>query len=1020
MNDEAINDQMIDEITRRILQPGYINSIICSSENFSPIRVTGNFRFQPNTQQGIPYYQFFDNESLQENYRNFNKRIFMSALNNDAAMKTTRTLIINKEVLDDEEFFAAIKSHIESYKRKYNSTSSYDPTTVIRISDEGYTLTREDYEKLSFVGKIAVDNCTEELRNNPNIIVQNGIFKYDEQHTQPVRERRQNFEDTVDRTTFHINHKLTEEEFETLANALKNHPNPAIELDYFDPNYYEEFLNSLQRHNIRQKINVLLIGYLLEDKSELYRRLENYPYEIDIVYSTCHDMIDRYQREPYSENVLHYSEIEGGGKTTLANYINVISFFEDFENKVQDMQYSPLEAAVYAKMQIDGSYIYDPDYNSSNTDDWDNTNLSQILNADDNGQRRAICLGFSTLYSAMLRRVNVPMFRYGTRSHERNIGRINDPKYGVDNICTCDITWDLQSTNNNAPSYTYFLLSPREWLQSQDDNGYYEPMTIAHTLALPFSDYYNNLQSTFQEYDRFYHPIGHDLNGYTSRMLELMEVVPETRSNQFDEHELYNNIYNLCAQGHLESVPEDKIMAAIENVFSKAGITDITSYRINTETSFDMRQYIFNSQPAIDEDRPTINAHDVTPLTPENARHYQETLTDDIQIFIDANTDNNQEQEIINNQNQNAGDVQPESSLEPDHDQGREPTQEPEFDQGREPTQVPGADQGREPTQVPGADQGREPTQEPEFNHGREPTQEPEFDHGREPTQVPESDHGREPNQEPESDHGREPTQEPDSGATSDLDELVVKTTPWQWVKDHKKQILIVLGLAAMAVSLYLVVTHLMPALIAANNAQMVSNSLAVMSKNAAQWHGAAPAIKAALHSSSEALAANVTSMTGLQTVFTNATGVWTIGGQSLGTAATAAAEAATKTAALVKGFTGASLATGLGGIGALGVGLLSRNKSNMYKEYVARIAHLRENMESMSNQNFTNELRRLLESIETSNLSNSEKVSLQKKLSNMINRRRKLLARNNDLIDMIENQKEEAEETANRQNHSM
>ncbi|MBQ6323532.1 MAG: hypothetical protein IJI22_01730, partial [Bacilli bacterium] len=227
-------------------------------------------------------------------------------------------------------------------------------------------------------------------------------------------------------------------------------------------------------------------------------------------------------------------------------------------------------------------------------------------------------------------------------------------------------------------------------------------------------------------------------------------------------------------------------------------------------------------------------------------------------------------------------------------------------------------------------------------------------------------------------------------------------------------------GLAAMAVSLYLVVTHLMPALIAANNAQMVSNSLAVMSKNAAQWHGAAPAIKAALHSSSEALAANVTSMTGLQTAFTNATGVWTIGGQSLGAATTAAAEAATKTAALVKGFTGASLATGLGGIGALGVGLLSRNKSNMYKEYVARIAHLRENMESMSNQNFTNELRRLLESIETSNLSNSEKVSLQKKLSNMINRRRKLLARNNDLIDMIENQKEEAEETANRQNHSM
>ena len=267
----------------------------------------------------------------------------------------------------------------------------------------------------------------------------------------------------------------------------------------------------------------------------------------------------------------------------------------------------------------------------------------------------------------------------------------------------------------------------------------------------------------------------------------------------------------------------------------------------------------------------------------------------------------------------------------------------------------------------------------------------------------------KEPNNETPNENGGTDTPKDETG---DLDDVVVKTTPWQWVKDHKKQILIVLGLAAMAVSLYLVVTHLMPALIAANNAQMVSNSLAVMSKNAAQWHGAAPAIKAALHSSSEALAANVTSMTGLQTAFTNATGVWTIGGQSLGAATTAAAEAATKTAALVKGFTGASLATGLGGIGALGVGLLSKNKSNMYKKLVAKIGALRTKMGSMTKDEFKAVAKEILQEIESPELSTSEKKELQHKLNNVIKKKQKMLNKQSNMVqEMVDETMEAAEE---------
>ena len=61
---------------------------------------------------------------------------------------------------------------------------------------------------------------------------------------------------------------------------------------------------------------------------------------------------------------------------------------------------SPLEAAVFAKIKIDNEYIYDPD--ADNADEWDNINLSQMINHSVNGQKRAVCMGFSTLYSALL------------------------------------------------------------------------------------------------------------------------------------------------------------------------------------------------------------------------------------------------------------------------------------------------------------------------------------------------------------------------------------------------------------------------------------------------------------------------------------------------------------------------------------------------------------------------------------------------------------------------------------------
>ena len=328
---------------------------------------------------------------------------------------------------------------------------------------------------------------------------------------------------------------------------------------------------------------------------------------------------------------------------------------------------------------------------------------------------------------------------------------------------------------------------------------------------------------------------------------------------------------------------------------------------------------------------------------------------------------------------------------------------------------------GPEEPEKPGPEEPEKPgPEEPEKPGPEEPEkpgpEEPEKLGSEEPEKPGPEEPEKPGPEEPEKPGPEEPEKpEPDPGPVSDEEEVVVKTTPWQWVKDHKKQILIVLGLAAMAVSLYLVVTHLMPMLIAANNAQMVSNSLAIMSKNAAQWHGAAPAVKAALHSSSEALAANVSAMTGLDTIFTSSTGVWTIGGKTLAEATTAAATAATKTAAAASGLTTGALATGLGGLGGLGAGLLLKESSEKYKEMVGKITKIREQIETMSDAEFAMAVKGLLDEAESKELSNSERKELQRKLRRVVQKRKKIHNKKYDpLADMVaEEGKEEVESAA-------
>ena len=219
----------------------------------------------------------------------------------------------------------------------------------------------------------------------------------------------------------------------------------------------------------------------------------------------------------------------------------------------------------------------------------------------------------------------------------------------------------------------------------------------------------------------------------------------------------------------------------------------------------------------------------------------------------------------------------------------------------------------------------------------------------------------------------------------------VVKTRVCDWIKSHKKQILIALGLTAIAIALVVIVTQLLPALLAAQQATQTAGLLSQMLSNGQLWFTSSLSEQAMLHSANTALASQVTSLTGMSTGFSASSGLWTIGGQALPSAAKAAITAALKAQTATKVATGISLGLGAVGLGGLGSGLLIGNKSESYKKYSAELKSLKENLSNISVEDLNSNLESLSEQITNDNsLKDKEKQVLLKKIKSLLRKKGK------------------------------
>ena len=424
----------------------------------------------------------------------------------------------------------------------------------LRIIDDGYVLTEEVFNAFNNNVNIVCDEIDFEpnVQDRNRIFLQHGLFKKETNYVE---------DDLV--SAYFIDHELSDREIDDLVNII-NGDNIGdyrqISFRVYNPTRYKDLLRRLHDCGLRDDVRINFLGNPLYDRSEAYAGLNdisNNP--INVTYDTCRDMIDFYTQEPYTVSNSYHSELEGGGLTSYDSYFNMLNVLEKQEAHIRDFNYSPLEAAIYAYRFLQENYAYDPDIDYTDSINvLTNRQLDIVAN-----NSTLVCEGYATLYSALMRRCGIPLFRYSTDIHVRNIGRIIDSKYGVDTVAVFDPTWDGSrilddGSFDESRRFGYFMFSPR-------DTVFFDPyVTIPTSLVLDYEACGNPYLSLISK-DRYENDFSfaYAADAYTMTMLQLMGIqLPEDLA-----YETFRNfVANLNHTSIFDSVSPNSFVEAYAHV----------------------------------------------------------------------------------------------------------------------------------------------------------------------------------------------------------------------------------------------------------------------------------------------------------------------------------------------------------------------------------------------------------------------------------------------------------------------
>ena len=431
---------------------------------------------------------------------------------------------------------------------------------TIRITNSGYKVNNDLCSKLDSRIFIIADEQEENLmpEYQNRITLQHGNYKL-----------TMGYQDNDTVFSYFLDHNPSDNELDALirdANQLSRTNKVEINYRHYEPKEYKELLKRFQKRGLRKDATVSFLGNPLRDDTTSFKDIDKVSSNpIKIVYDTCHDIIGVYENEPFETNNSHHSELEGGGITSPQSYQQLLEILDEQEKHIKDMGYSPLEATIYVYRYLQKHYAYDPEYQTTDAMNvLTNRQLDIVA-----GNQTLVCEGYATLFSALLRRCNIPTFRYSTHRHCRNVGRIKDTKYNVDKIAVFDPTFDCSTIDENgyfmeSDKFKYFMLSPEEIA------AYDQYITIPTSLVIDYARTSNGTENdTLSILSRDLYEadlsLDYTADGYAITMLKLMGLNP--KYNDFREYREF--LRELNNTSIFDEIDPKVVSEAYKNVLRK-------------------------------------------------------------------------------------------------------------------------------------------------------------------------------------------------------------------------------------------------------------------------------------------------------------------------------------------------------------------------------------------------------------------------------------------------------------------
>ena len=456
--------------------------------------------------------------SLDFNNLQYNKFTLIDLIKSDNCILAP-TISIDAELLQDSDIIDVLR-----YKSK-------DSVMRIRIVNKDYVLTEEDYNKLDFVDYIYVDKVEDFNYNLFKVFLQSGIYKR--------QYEKISSEEDVYRDVFHVTERLNSVELRKLVMDANNCNKAEIDLNLYDPSYYSLFLNNLKDLGLNEDVDITLLSNVLVDSKNVFDGLEEFGNDINIIYSSNPEVINYYTEEPMNNMANYDNQLEINDHASLYNYINLLELIDGGAEFIRDKAYSPLESIVWTYKYIRESELdIDP----------------------------------SVLFSAILRRSGERVFRYSSLGSNKNILRVKDKKYNVDNIGVVDFNIDLDEYKFNeeysnylyfpniSSEYCNFIYSPRDLLKCF---GYDETLSVSNSLVLD-KETYNSLKYKSSDNFEVFYNMNYDNRGNTFRFLELTGLKDD--NEEYDIDNLYNYINTINESGYTLNISDKIIFDALLNV----------------------------------------------------------------------------------------------------------------------------------------------------------------------------------------------------------------------------------------------------------------------------------------------------------------------------------------------------------------------------------------------------------------------------------------------------------------------